>query len=61
MSYYNLHTTFSFRIERYQDQKITKLASQEKKSRTEFAKAIITKYLKGELVEKTEDLQTEKI
>jgi hypothetical protein len=61
MNYNNKFPTFSFRIERYQDQKITKLASQEKKSRTEFAKDIITKYLKGELVEKTEDLQTELI
>jgi len=61
MSYDNLHPTFSFRIEKYQDQKITKLASQEKKSRTEFAKDIITKYLKGELIEKTEDFQTELI
>jgi len=61
MSYDNLHPTFSFRIEKYQDQKITKLATQNQKSRTEFAKDIITKYLKGELVEKTEDLQTELI
>ena len=61
MNYNNKFPTFSFRIERYQDQKITKLASQEKKSRTEFAKDIITKYLKGELVEKSEDLATEKI
>ncbi len=37
MNYNNKFPTFSFRIERYQDQKITKLASQEKKSRTEFA------------------------
>ena len=61
MNYDNLHPTFSFRIEKYQDQKITKLASQEKKSRTEFAKDIITKYLKGELIEKSEDFQTELI
>ncbi len=40
MNYNNKFPTFSFRIERYQDQKITKLASQEKKSRTEFAKDI---------------------
>ena len=61
MNYDNLHPTFSFRIEKYQDQKITKLASQEKKSRTEFVKDIITKYLKGELIEKSEDFQTELI
>lgn len=30
MNYNNKFPTFSFRIERYQDQKITKLASQEK-------------------------------
>jgi len=61
MSYDNLHPTFSFRITKYEDQKITKLATQNQKSRTEFAKDIITKYLKGELVEKTEDLQIELI
>ena len=61
MSYDNLHPTFSFRIEKYQDQKITKLATQNQKSRTEFAKDIITKYLKGELIEKSEDFQTELI
>jgi len=61
MSYDNLHPTFSFRITKYEDQKITKLATQNQKSRTEFAKNIITKYLKGELIEKTEDLQIELI
>jgi hypothetical protein len=61
MSYDNLHPTFSFRITKYEDQKITKLATQNQKSRTEFAKDIITKYLKGMLVEKTEDFQTELI
>ena len=61
MSYDNLHPTFSFRIEKYQDQKITKLATQNQKSRAEFAKDIITKYLKGELIEKSEDFQTELI
>ena len=61
MSYDNLHPTFSFRITKYEDQKITKLATQNQKSRTEFAKDIITKYLKGMLVEKSEDFQTELI
>jgi len=61
MNYDNRFPTFSFRVEKYQDQKITKLATQNKKSRTEFAKMIIIKYLKGELVEKTEDLATELI
>ena len=61
MNYDNLHPTFSFRITKYEDQKITKLATQNQKSRTEFAKDIITKYLKGELIEKSEDFQTELI
>ena len=61
MSYDNLHPTFSFRITKYEDQKITKLATQNQKSRTEYAKMIITKYLKGELIEKSEDFQTELI
>ena len=59
MSYDNLHPTFSFRIEKYQDQKITKLATQNQKSRTEFAKDIITKYLKGEIVDVKDEMQTE--
>ena len=59
MNYNNKFPTFSFRIEKYYDQKLTKLASQDKKSRTEFAKTIIVKYLKGELIEKTLDYQTE--
>jgi len=61
MSYDNLHPTFAFRITKYEDQKITKLATQNQKSRAEFAKDIITKYLKGMLVEKSEDFQTELI
>ena len=61
MSYDTRFPTFSFRITKYDDQKITKLATQNQKSRTEFAKDIITKYLKGELIEKTSDFQTELI
>ena len=59
MNYDNLHPTFSFRIEKYQDQKITKLATQNQKSRTEFAKDIITKYLKGEIIDVKDEMQTE--
>jgi hypothetical protein len=41
--------------------KLDKLAVIKKISTNEFARKIVTMYLKNELVEKTEDLQTEKV
>ena len=41
--------------------KLDKLAIIKKISTNEFARKIVTMYLKNELIEKTEDLQTEKI
>ena len=61
MSYRDRHPTFSFRIEPLEKSKLEKLAKLEKISTNEFARKIITMYLKNELVKKTEDLQTEKI
>lgn len=61
MNYRDRHPTFSFRIESLEKSKLEKLAKLEKISTNEFARKIITMYLKNELVKKTEDLQTEKI
>jgi len=61
MNYRDRHPTFSFRIEPLEKSKLEKLAKLEKISSNEFARKIITMYLKNELVKKTEDLQTEKI
>ena len=60
MNYDNKYPTFSFRVDHSQKKKLEKLASLDKSSTNEFARKIITMYLKNELVKKTEDLQTEK-
>ena len=60
-NYNRRNPTFSFRVE-YNDRiKLDKLAKIDKISTNEFARKIITMYLKNELIKKTEDLQTEKI
>ena len=61
MNYNNKYPTFSFRIDHNSKVKLDKLAVIKKISTNEFARKVITMYLKNELVEKTEDLQTEKI
>ena len=61
MNYNNKYPTFSFRIDHNAKVKLDKLAVIKKISTNEFARKIVTMYLKNELVEKTEDLQTEKV
>ena len=61
MNYNNKYPIFSFRIDHNAKTKLDKLAIIKKISTNEFARKIVTMYLKNELVEKTEDLQTEKI
>ena len=61
MNYKNKYPTFSFRIDHNLKTKLDKLAIIKKISTNEFARKIVTMYLKNELVEKTEDLQTEKV
>jgi len=61
MNYNNKYPTFSFRIDHNAKIKLDKLAVIKKISTNEFARKIVTMYLKNELVEKTEDLQTEKV
>ena len=61
MNYNRRNPTFSFRVE-YNDRiKLDKLAKIDKISTNEFARKIITMYLKNELIKNTEDLQKEKI
>jgi len=61
LNYNRRNPTFSFRVE-YNDRiKLDKLAKIDKISTNEFARKIITMYLKNELIKNTEDLQKEKI
>ena len=61
MNYNNKYPTFSFRIDHNLKVKLDKLAVIKKISTNDYARKIITMYLKNELIEKTEDLQTEKV
>ena len=61
MNYNDKYPNFSFRVPRSMDIRLNKLAKLDKLSKNEFARKIITMYLEGKLIEKTEDLQTEKI
>ena len=61
MNYDNKYPTFSFRVDHNMKSKLDKLAIIKKISTNEFARQVITKYLNNDLVEKTEDLQKEKI
>jgi len=63
MNYDNKYPTFSFRISKSQKSDLDKraLADSTVPSTNDMARKIITMYLKGELIEKTEDLQTEKV
>ena len=61
MNYTDRYPTFSFRVSKSQKSSMDKRAIADKRVNTtnELARLIVTKYLKGELVEKNEDLQTE--
>jgi len=62
MNYDNRNPTISFRIDHNRKTKLDKLALMKKlSSANELAKEIVEMYLKNKLVEKTEDLPTEKI
>ena len=61
MNYNRRNPTFSFRVEYDSRIKLDKLAKIDKISTNEFARKIITMYLKNELIKNTEDLQKEKI
>ena len=63
MNYDNKYPTFSFRISKSQKSDLDKraLADSSVQSTNDMARKIITMYLKGELIEKSEDFQTELI
>jgi len=60
-NYRERHPTFSFRVDYFEKLKLDKLAVKNNLSTNEYARTIIKKFLNGGLIEKTEDLQTEKI
>ncbi len=60
MSNYNFRNpTLSFRIERSELQHLDKLAKKKEKNLNGVAKWIITQYLKGEIVDVKDEMQTE--
>ena len=61
MNYNDKYPNFSFRVSRSMDIKLNKLAKLDKLSKNEYARKILTMFLENNLIEKTEDLQTEKI
>ena len=63
MNYDNKYPTFSFRISKSQKSDLDKraLADSTVQSTNDMARKIITMYLNGELIEKSEDFQTELI
>ena len=60
-NYKQNHPTFSFRVDYFEKLKLDKLAVKNNLSTNEYARTIIKKFLNGGLIEKTEDLQTEKM
>jgi len=61
MNYNDKYPNFSFRVPRSMDIRLNKLAKLDKLSKNEYARKILTMFLENKLIEKTEDLQTEKI
>jgi len=61
MNYNEKYPNFSFRVPRSMDIRLNKLAKLDKLSKNEYARKILTMFLENKLIEKTEDLQTEKI
>ena len=59
MSYNYRNPTLSFRIERAEFLHLEKRAEQKKTNDNGIAKSIITKYLKGEIIDAKDEMQTE--
>ena len=55
MNYNERNPTFSFRLSHLLNQRLTKMAKLSRESTNEHARTVLTKYLKGELVEKKLD------
>ena len=61
MNYNERNPTFSFRLSHLLNQRLTKMAKLSRESTNEHARTVLTKYLKGELVEKKLDDKQEKL
>ena len=61
LNYNDRNPTFSFRLNHLLNQRLTKMAKLYKESTNELARTILTKYLKGELVEKKADDKQERL
>ena len=61
MNYNDRNPTFSFRLNHLLNQRLTKMAKLSRESTNEHARTVLTKYLKGELVEKERDDKQEKL
>jgi len=59
MSYNQRNPTLSFRIERTELKHLEKLAEKKETNVNGIAKKIITKYLKGEIIDAKDELNTE--
>ena len=61
MNYNERNPTFSFRLSHLLNQRLTKMAKLSRESTNEHARTVLTKYLKGELVEKKADDKQERL
>jgi len=61
MNYNQRNPTFSFRLSHLLNQRLTKMAKLTRESTNEHARTVLTKYLKGELVEKKSDDKHERL
>ena len=59
MNYNERNPTFSFRLSHLLNQRLTKMAKLSRESTNEHARTILTKYLKGEIIDAKDNLQTE--
>ena len=61
MKYNERNPTFSFRLNHLLNQRLTKMAKLHNESTNEHARTVLSKYLKGELIEKKTDDRQEKL
>jgi len=61
MKYNERNPTFSFRLNHLLNQRLTKMAKLHNETTNEHARTVLSKYLKGELVEKKTDDKQEKL
>ena len=61
MKYNERNPTFSFRLNHLLNQRLTKMAKLHNESTNEHARTVLSKYLKGELIEKKTDDRQERL